>query len=148
MSAVIDSKLYDLSKLVANQKVTTRNRRRKSSRYIAYQSNYYDDLQQNNNKILNSPFIENAAYFLKEHFIQITCFQTSHIAYIRLIGDNFSIKYENMMKQLISHYNNNNITKFKTYPELDKICSAYDYKNQIYFRAQIKKLENQYVQVC
>ena len=77
MSAVIDSKLYDLSKLVANQKVTTRNRtRRKISSYIAYQPNYYDDLQQNNNKILNSPFIENAAYFLKEHFIQITCFQT------------------------------------------------------------------------
>ncbi len=151
MSAVIDSKLYDLSKLVANQKVTTRNRtRRKSSRYIAYQPNYYDDFQQNNNKIQNSPFIENAAYFLKEHFIQITHFQTSHTAYIRLIGDNFSIKYENMIDQLNNHYynNNNNITKFKTYPELDKICSAYDYKNQIYFRAQIKKVENQSVQVC
>ena len=54
--------------------------------------------------IKESPWIENAAYFLKEHEIFISHIKDCHNVYIRLIGENFSAKYERLRKEINNFY--------------------------------------------
>jgi len=59
--------------------------------------------------IKESPWIENAAYFLKEHEIFISHIKDCHNVHIRLIGDNFSVKYEKLLREINTFYKMNPI---------------------------------------
>ena len=92
-----------------------------------------------------SPFIENAYYFLKEHSVKVLSFESCHTIYLRLLGESFPVKYEKMLSKLNEEYkrNKNSIDKI----EEQKLCVAYDRISSTYFRAQIKKIEQEKVNI-
>jgi hypothetical protein len=66
-----------------------------------------DTVDSVNNK--ESPWIENAAYFLKEHEVFISHIHDCHNVFIRLVGENFSVKYEKLLNEMNSFYKMNKI---------------------------------------
>jgi hypothetical protein len=91
-----------------------------------------------------TPWIENAAYFLKENEVFVSHVDDDCVNfYIRLVGENFSDKYEKMLKELNSFYSMNaNSTGLKVLEE-NKICVGFDEIRRKYFRVQVKgKVEN------
>ena len=72
-------------------------------------------------------------------------FESCHTIYLRLLGESFPVKYEKMLSKLNEEYkrNKNSIDKI----EEQKLCVAYDRISSTYFRAQIKKIEQEKVNI-
>jgi hypothetical protein len=96
-------------------------------------------------QVEKSQFIDNAAYFLKEHPVILSNFRTCSSIYVRLIGPNFSDQYDKMIKRLNTDYQNQRATLKDI--QVDKHCVAFDINTSRYYRAQIKKVLDQKVMI-
>ena len=94
-------------------------------------------------QIEKSQFIDNAAYFLKEHLVVISNFRTCNSIYVRLVGPNFSDQYDKMIKKLNTDYQTQRVWIKEII--VDKFCVAFDLPSSKFYRAQIKKVFDQKV---
>lgn len=95
-----------------------------------------------NTEQIDQLWIENAAYFLKEHEVELKHVLDVCTVYVCLIGDEFSGKLDQLAVRMRQFYERNSAKlALKTVDPL-KVCVAFNPIKKNYMRVQIKKAVN------
>ena len=92
---------------------------------------------------LDSLWISNASYFLKEHMVYITHVAQCDKIFLRLIECEFSYEFEKMSELMNDFYDSKGVSYKLKDIDMNVICVVFDRTYSEFFRAEIKVLNKQ-----